>query len=90
MPSFVVEAPVEVDVIELPFFQAEGSWLYSNSELSALQGKGELRPVADGWSVKFQCDDEFPLEGFAYKRSYALEMVEKHLRMVAANMREEA
>lgn len=90
MPSFVVNVPVEVEIAEVPLFQAEGLWLVSNSELPELQGRGELRWTGDGtWSVKFQCDDEFPLDGIAHERSHAIKMVENHVRMVAANMREE-
>lgn len=80
--SFLVTAPVEVELLEF-----KNGGIISVSPINKLLGSGNITEHNDGWSVTFRCNnDEFPLEGWSAKRSNCIEMIEKHIRLLATSL----
>ena len=90
--TMTVTVPVTVQLFDLPGKTFDGFSLHSESNVSELRGIGNIKPSKDGkgWDVFFRCNDEHPLEGFAFDRNNCVAMVRKHLRMIALNMQEDA
>lgn len=84
--TFTVNVRIDVELIETGIGAAS---LLTVSPIPQLAGSGTLRPLREGgWHVKFQCNTEHPLEGFSPKREFCIEMVRKHITLIALNMRE--
>lgn len=84
--TFTITVPIDVELIVNGSGAAS---LTSVSPIDQLRGIGNIRrSTGGGWSVFFRCNDEHPLDGFSPQREQCIEMVEKHLRMIAWNIRE--
>lgn len=80
--SFLVTAPVEVELLEF-----NNGAVLSISPIAALVGSGWItEDGGNGWFVNFSCGDEFPLNGYSKHRNNCIGMIEKHIRTVGLGL----
>lgn len=84
--SETITVPVDIQLMEVE--APLGTALVTVSPVPSLTGSGTIRESDDGtgWDVFFQCTTEFPLVGFSHERDRVIEMIWRHLRMVALSV----